>query len=208
MPKATISLNVTIGGVSVSKTWEREADHPNPYEVTLPVADAGRLTTRTDDNTGVVTMSDAGHGIITGNKVDVYWTGGMRYGMDATVAGTAVTLDGGAGANLPADETDVVCCVQFSIATSIDGDVADVFVASLEYADSAAVAMGHIDLQKSGSVTVAEFNLEPNKALFVDVASDLANPLTGDPIILCLASHGDTVNSATLKICTLEDRTP
>ena len=208
MPEATISLNVTIGGVSVSKTWTRSGDHPNPYEVTLPVAQAGDLTTRTDDNTGVVTMDSAEHGIETGDKVDVYWDGGVRYGMDATVAGTAVSLDGGAGANLPADETPVTCCVQFEIETSIDGDVAELLVVSLEYADGAAASVGHIDLQATGAATVAEKDLEANKPLFVDLGSDLANPITGDPIVTCLASHDNTAATATLKICTLEDRTP
>lgn len=205
MPAAQIALNVTVGGVTIAKNWTRDGEHPNPYEVTLPVAQDGDLTTRTDDNTGVVTMDDAGHGIITGNKVDVYWTGGMRYGMDATVSGTAVSLDGGAGANLPADESPVVCCVQVNIPTQIDGDVAELFIASLEYADSTSVKLGHIDLQDAGPATIAEKDLAANVPLFVDLGSDLANLLTGNPITSCKASHNDTANAATLKIATLED---
>lgn len=205
MPIAQIALNVTVGGVSIAKNWTRSGEHPNPYEVTLPVAQDGDLTTRTDDDTGVVTMDDAGHGIITGDKVDVYWDGGVRYGMDATVSGTAVTLDGGAGANLPADESPVVCCVQVDIPTQIDGDLCQLFVASLEYADTTSVKLGHIDLQDAGPATIAEKDLEANVPLFVDLGSDLANLLTGNPITSCKASHNDTANTATLKIATLED---
>lgn len=208
MPKATISINVTIGGVSVSKIWEREADHPNPYEVTLPVAKTGVLTTRTDDNTGVVTMTSGTHGIITGNKVDVYWAGGVRYGMTATVTGSAVSLDLGAGANLPLATTAVVCCVQVQIQTSIDGDAAKVLVLSLEYPDAASVSLGHVDLQATGAATVAEKDLEANKPLVLDLAADVANPITGNPIVLSLASHNDPLNAATLKIATIEDSTP
>jgi len=47
MPEARIALSVTVGGVQVNKNWTREGEHPNPYEVTLPVAQAGELTTRT-----------------------------------------------------------------------------------------------------------------------------------------------------------------
>ncbi len=205
MPTAQIALNVTIGGVSIAKNWTRSGEHPNPYEVTLPVAQDGDMTTRTDDNTGVVTMDAEGHGIETGDKVDVYWDGGMRYGMDATVSGTAVTLDGGAGAVLPADESPVVCCVQVDIPSQIDGDVAQLFLASLEYADSTSTKVGHIDLQDAGPATIAEKDLEANVPLFVDLGSDLANLLTGNPITSCKASHNDTANEATLKLATLED---
>lgn len=205
MPEATISLNVTIGGVSVAKSWTRSGEHPNPYEVTLPVAKDGDLTTRTDDNTGVVTMDDAGHGIITGDKVDVYWDGGMRYGMDATVSGTAVTLDGGAGDNLPADESPVVCCVQVEIPTQIDGDVANLLVVSLEYADADSASLGHVDFQDATPATIAEKDLVANEPLFQDLGADNANPITGNPIIICYASHNDTTYAATLKIATMED---
>lgn len=72
-----------------------------------PYSVAGTLTTRTDDDTGVLTMED-GHGIVTGNVVDVYWEDGSRTGMDVgTVSTNTVQIDGGEGDNLPADETPV-----------------------------------------------------------------------------------------------------
>jgi len=206
MPKATISLSVSIGGVSVAKNWERDGDHPNPYEVTLPVAQAGELTTRTGDTANVVTLA-ADHGLVTGDLVDLYWTGGLRYGMEATVDGVEVTLSGGAGSVLPAEDAEIVACKQFVVATSIDGDAAEVLVISLEYADGNVIQLGHVDF-RDVSATVKEFDLTANEPLFVDIASDLANPLTGNPITACRASHNDTVNTAALKICTLEDRTP
>lgn len=205
MPLAQIALNVTVGGITIAKNWTRSGEHPNPYEVTLPVAQDGDLTTRTDDDTGVATMDSAEHGIETGDKVDVYWDGGVRYGMEATVSGTAVTLEGGAGAVLPADESPVVVCVQVDIPTQIDGDVAQLFVVSLEYADSTSAKLGHVDFQDAGAATIAEKDLEANVPLFVDLGSDLANLLTGNPITSCKASHNDTANEATLKIATLED---
>ena len=40
----------------------------------------------------------AGHGLVNG-KFDAFWTGGKRYGLDGTINGNALTLDGGAGDN-------------------------------------------------------------------------------------------------------------
>ena len=69
-------------------------------EVALPIAKAGTLTTRTEDDTGEATLG-AGHGITTGAIVDIYWSGGRRYGVTVgTVAGNVVPFGapGGTGA--------------------------------------------------------------------------------------------------------------
>ena len=65
---------------------------------------AGVLTTRTDASTGVLTMA-ADHWFFTGDTLDVFWTGGSRLGMTATVAASAVTVGGGSGDDLPALST-------------------------------------------------------------------------------------------------------
>jgi len=69
----------------------------------------GELTTRTDDDTGVITVvsdSNAGHGITTADTLDVFFddgtTAGQRQGMTVTsVTNKAITVDGGTGAVLP-----------------------------------------------------------------------------------------------------------
>ena len=87
----------------------------------MVAAKTGSLSTRTDDNTGVATLS-TGHGILTNDVVDVYWDGGVRFGMLATVSGNAVSLDGGAGDNLPAQDTAVTVVKQTPIEVNFDGD--------------------------------------------------------------------------------------
>lgn len=72
----------------------------------LADARAGTLTTRTGDDTGAVTFG-AGHGFVTGDLVDLKWAGGERREMSTTVAGIAVTLDGGTGDTLPVATTAV-----------------------------------------------------------------------------------------------------
>jgi hypothetical protein len=66
-----------------------------PVDITLPAAKAVTAWVKTDANTAAGNLP-AGHGFTDG-KFDVYWTGGKRYGMDATIVTNALTLDGGAG---------------------------------------------------------------------------------------------------------------
>lgn len=61
----------------------------------------GTLTTRTDNDTGVITLS-ADHQVAVNDIVTVTWSGGSRTGMTVTaVTGAAVTVDGGTGTVLP-----------------------------------------------------------------------------------------------------------
>ena len=85
--------------------------------------------TKTDANTGTATLA-SGHGILQDDKVDVFWDGGVRYNMDAiTVAGNDVTVDGGAGDDLPASDTTMVLCKITELDTDFDGDLASLIVA-------------------------------------------------------------------------------
>lgn len=77
----------------------------------VPAAKAGRLTTRTDANTGTLTM-DEGHGFTDAAKISLFWPGGHRRNVVVgTVSGNSVPIDGGDGDDLPADETDITAMV-------------------------------------------------------------------------------------------------
>ena len=118
----------------------------------------GSLTTRTDNDTGIVTLS-TGHGIETADVVDVYWVGGVRYGMDATVAANAVTVDGGAGDNLPAEDFAIAAVVeQVDWEVNFDGDDAQ-FVAVLYRCPGDTGAKAHLDLIDAGTATIEELDL-------------------------------------------------
>lgn len=115
MATATIRNSMSVDGVTATQATTVVADGVTRIDKTgdnvLAAAKTGALTTRTDDDTGELTM-DSGHGITTGARLDVYWDGGARYGMTVgTVATNAVPIDGGAGDNLPADETDITAFV-------------------------------------------------------------------------------------------------
>jgi len=100
-----------------------EGDALVDYGITMGPAAAGvtksgTLTTRTDDNTGTLTM-EAAHGIVTGQPLLLLWDGGSRSTTAGTVAGTSVPIDGGAGNILPAASTAVTAVLSAGITEAV-----------------------------------------------------------------------------------------
>ncbi len=195
-----LSSSVTIAGLTITGSVPRSADGGLTREIPLPAGTAGTLTTRTDDDTGVATL-EAGHGLSTSDVVDVYWSGGMRYGMTATVAGNAITVDLGAGDNLPAEDTAMVVTLQVQITADIDGDEVQLIVAGCDQ-------RCHLDFQDSGTASLAAVDIAAGEMW--DWAADqaIANPLTGNATADIYASNGSSSTMATLKVAALFDTTP
>lgn len=183
----------------------REFDSILDFVIPLPAGKDGDLTTRTSDTVGELTMDSASHGITTGAIIDIYWSGGVRYGVTVgTVSGTAVPFSLGSGDNLPADETAIVATVQVTFQCPVDGDAVEIFGAILSCPGDTA-AVGHLQLQDTGDAEIAEFDLlEVSDALGLANAYDItggdANPLTGNPITQGLASNGSSTAEATLYL--------
>lgn len=206
MPQGSKLTTFSSGGMSFGNSQNslQTYEHDNNYEIALPVGQAGTLSTRTSDTVGEATLG-AAHGIETGDIVDIYWSGGVRYGVTVgTVAGTAVPFSLGAGDNLPTASTAIVMTKQVTFDCHIDGDDVQVFGVFLRSADSDAV--GHLDLQDSGDATIAELDLVEvdNNATAMNHAYDFAggetNILTGNPITHGQASNGSSSDAATLYI--------
>jgi hypothetical protein len=215
MPQATYVTNLAVGGVAIQPPpIVRTGDHPNPYEVVLAAGKAGTLTTRTDNDTGVITVP--GHTLQVGDNVDVYWSvapAGRRYGMKvSSIAGNDVTVgtlagEIGAGDNFPAQGSAVVITKQVVINTAIDGDKIQIIGVMLECPlDTAAV--GHISFFDVGPAQIHHLDLAHNDPTIIDVAGGATNPFTGNPIVSAAATSGSSTQSATLKIASLEDSTP
>ena len=168
----------------------------------LVAAQTGTLSTRTDDNTGVATLS-AGHGILTNDVVDVYWDGGIRFGMVATVSGNAVSLEGGAGDNLPAQDAAVTVVKQTPVEVNFDGDTLKIIgVFYRNTTDTGAEA--HLDLQDAGDASIEEVDLVHEKAngglnRIWDVENGDTNVFGGNRITHGAASH-DSTSAGTLFI--------
>lgn len=73
----------------------------------ISAAVTGTLTTRTNGTSGVITMTAGGHGIVTGQRVDLYWAAGRCYGaVVGTVSGTSVPIASVSGGDvLPSTST-------------------------------------------------------------------------------------------------------
>jgi len=171
----------------------------------LAVGGVGQLTTRTNDTDGVITMT-ASHGLITGDVVDVYWSGGMRYGCAASVATNALTLSGGAGDNLPAQDTAVVVAKQIEVNLNFDGD--DMLVVAVVYRNpSDSGAKAHVDFQDSGDASIQEIDLSVETASgglvrgtnVFNISGGDTNVFTGNRVTHVAVSH-DSASAGTLYI--------
>jgi hypothetical protein len=160
----------------------------------VPAAKSGTLSTRTDDNTGVVAFS-SGHGFSTSDVIDLFWSGGQRRGMTATVAGDNVTLDGGSGDVLPSTSTAVTGMVPVEVEFTVEGDNA-LFVAV------SSPVPGFVVFVDDGPAEIAEatYTLEGTSGAGQCWISggQGTNPLAGDTVTLVKFSHGST-SAQTMK---------
>jgi len=211
MPTLNYSVAVSGLGGNIAQSLPRSANAGGIREIELPAGKAGSLTTRTDNNTGTITMSDAGHGIQTGAKVDVYWDGGVQYDVTVgTVSGTSVPIDLGSGDDLPTDSplTPVVVSLRSQINLDIDGDNLVLLALKQKYNSNTITADSHIDFQDSAGGEIAEVDLEANGPQVWDIAGGSANPFTSNPITKAFASNGSATDLATLQLLWLQDSTP
>lgn len=160
MTRLTQSLR--IGGRDLGGVSEVNVATENATGVTIPAGKTGTLSTRTDNETGTLTMAE-GHGITTGQVIDLYWDGGLRRAvLVGTVATNSVPIgadNGGKGDNLPAQGTAIVACVRQIVDLDVDGDTvvmagADVSIgcrASIEFEQDDGTSIHALDLEGTSS---------------------------------------------------------
>lgn len=166
----------------------------------LPVAKVGQLTTRTDADTGELTMS-SGHGITTGDRLDVYWTGGSRRGMTAgTVATNAVPIDGGSGDDLPTNLTAVTASVPVEEEMLLTGDDATC-IAMFSSRRGSIVLAESDDSEALGREVGAESGGE--QSWFWHESRNETNPLASADVAKVFFSNGDSSNTAVMRVAVL-----
>ena len=211
MPSITHAQTISGGSVTIqTQPVVRTSSGPIALEDTLSVAKSGTLTTRTDDNTGTLTMA-ASHGITTGQIIDIYWSGGVQRSVTVgTVATNEVPIDSGIGDNLPADETAITAVVQKSINLAIDGDNTKILAVVLETIDKTLRTAANVQFLDAAADVIAEIDLVTNVPQVWDIEGGSANPFTGDPITNLKASQASTSTSETwtLKIVGVQDASP
>lgn len=208
----TYGLSISGGGMSIQpQPVQRTGSGVIGLDETLAAAQAGSLTTRTNTDTGEITMSDAEHTITTGAVVDVYWDGGVQYGATVgTVDGTAVPIDTGSGDDLPDADTDVTVVVQETANLTIDGDEAELIAIELSTNTKSLRSTGHIQFLDASDSEIAEIDLVTNVPQVWDLEGGATNPFTGNIITKAKVSQAGAVDGETyrLKIVGVQDATP
>ncbi len=119
--KGSIQYFGEVGGSVATKTILPDGQSQIGIEATLPKGYAGTLSTRTDNDTGVLTLVGE-HGFEVNNLLDVYWGAAYRRRMRVTaVTGQLVTVDAGTGTNLPAQGDPIVAAKQVVIHANFNG---------------------------------------------------------------------------------------
>ncbi len=190
---ATYTQTMVVDGTTYTKQLISSGVTLVKVTPTVAAAPAGTLTTRTDANTGVATM-ESGHGILTADVVDVFWSGGSRTGMTATVASLAVTVDGGSGDDLPVLTTALRVKVPESVAFVVTGDNVTRLVINAD-------VTGYVTIYDNAGTPVAVLAAEvgANDAYMWSASTGVTNPLASDVTTTARFSHGETTD----KVMTL-----
>lgn len=209
MPKTfRIERSVTVLGVTSRQTVDVPGNGDASVEPDVPAAKVGQLTTRTDNTTGTLTMN-AGHGIITGQKIDVYWvianiTYHRRQVVAGTVAGNSVPISGGTGDNLPANMTAVTVGIPVVVDLNVNGN-------NIQAAQYIAARDGVVILTTAGGTEIHGTLVGDKSGNLAGSAwdwytgSSVANPFTGSAGAIAKASvsHSDSTATRKMKVVTL-----
>lgn len=202
MATGTMNLTLSCGGITVQGSAVRIAEGQISQDVDLPAADDGELTTRASDTAGTLTM-ESGHGISTGNDIDIFWTAGgvakcARGATAGTVSSLSVPFTGASGDALPTLNSDVTADVRIEVDTVFDGD--DVLMVVMK-----STRKGHFDFQDSSDATLHQAKFTADEPWFWVSDTGVSNPLTGNPVDKLFLSNGDSANAATVNLGILYD---
>ena len=202
------NVSISAGGLTLVSSVSRTGDAPIAYDVALPVAYSGTLSTRTTDVAGTLTVV-TGHTIVTGDEFDLHWvdsgTKKVAYGCTAgTVAAptgdTSIPFTGASGDALPVVDSTVTFCEQTEITMNIDGDNVHIIGIGVMSTQSTDDLGAHIQFNDSGSAEIAEIDFATNKPQVWDIDGGSSNPFTGNPIVQALCSHANTDSAVTIKV--------
>lgn len=214
---STVATSVSIDGEGFSQEGVTD-DYNNVQKVALdgdelPLAKVGELTTRTDNETGTLTM-DTGHGITTGARLDLYWadgdgagTPGSRRGITVgTVSGNTVPIgadNSGSGDNLPLVNTAITAMIPHNETVGLF-DMSNALawgasVSGLGEDERCTISLGEYDTAYTeGGAIVLGGDDYGTVACWGD-KNQGTNPLAAATAVNRIyVSHGDSVNVPTL----------
>lgn len=194
---AQITKAHSLGGLSYTEQRSISGSGQLSVNLAMSLAQPGTIGS-VSGNAGTVTMTNSGHGITTGARVDVYWSGGQRYGVTVgTVSGTSVPLtSSGGGTSLPANGTAVTVVIPVSEPLSFVGNNINVLLITNVGVEGSLPAQ--ITIADSGNLLNVALN--PNTVYQWYVNSGVVNPLAGATPTQIWLSSGDATNVATLSV--------
>jgi hypothetical protein len=194
MNQASINVVANILGQTVPVTLNLSSDGAGQWSPSLAVAIAATGFTQSDTSNGQVVLP-AGNGLHTGDKVDVFWQGGRRYGLTATVDGdgVTVTLAGGAGTDLPATGTAITVSKRTVINASFNSADASVLLVT-------ATTRTSVVFVDAGGNVLFELDLKPGQCCLWWAGSGFACPIGAGTVAAIWVANGDSTNSDNLVI--------
>ena len=161
----------------------------NPVSV-LP-AQPATLTTRTNNTSGTLTMTNSSHGIVTGQRVDLYWAGGQCYGaVVGTVSGTSVPIASVSGGSvLPSTSTAISVGICQSCAFEVTGANVSGLVCS-------SPQQGYF-VFNTGSADIAARLVAANGVYTWKTGDADANPIVGGNPTVVWVSHSNQATANT-----------
>lgn len=212
--RGTINATVSMGGETASAVQSREEDGFVAITPTGTPAAAGVLSTRTSATEGVIAVASTD--VTTGAEAVLTWTDAAgdlkhRYNVDCVVAEVAgdsgedptytVTVSGGSGDDLPAEDYDVNVSLQVVANITFDFEDVDVFCVTtnvrgvIAFMDATDTEKCVIDMDTKGIGLWTE-------------DSGFPAPISGTPVTYALLGSGDTSTTNFLpKVLCLYDST-
>lgn len=197
MPTMTIRENGVLDSVSRGRSVTIEADVSIKLKKTLIAAKTGQLTTRTDNDTGTLTMT-GGHGIVTADKIFIFWTDPTtgilmsRRSIVGTVAVNSVPIDLGAGDNLPTNLTNVTVSVANSESVLVTGNS----VTAIQFY---AARNASVQVTDASDVELDAHTLEAGEAYLWYTGSGVTSPLAGDAVAKVKFGNGDSAGTCAVE---------
>lgn len=189
---ATLTLRTQVAGVSITSTVVRNEENESRLSIPLVAGKTGTLSTRTDDDTGVLTVG-ADHGITDTDTVSVFWAGGSRQGMDVTATtATTISIDLGAGTVLPAATTAIVVDKERTHNVGIVGDELKVLAITCNRRSS-------VEFFSAADASLLKYDMAASEGRLWYSGADVTNPLAGDTVAYIKAANGEAT-AATLEI--------
>jgi hypothetical protein len=194
---STASEQFNIGGIQFGSTANNNSNDGDIIKVICTVAQPATVTTKNSNSNAVLTMTNANHGIVNTQVVDVYFSGGQRRSLIAnSVNGNSVTLAGGYGTNLPVANTTLNVGPVTTIPKNITG--ANVVGIAFQVPQGGTgTAEGMFSLQTSVPAEIIGQDILAGQDYIWYNGNGITNPVTGNTIAtVALSTNNVTSNQA------------